>query len=291
MKAKFPNTDLLLKHSDCNGLFGPNSYRWQYFGYRSHRLAILSASILQIAHPVIAKAVGQTEAFQTQPLQRGLAVVKFLRDITYGKPDTVIRAAENLWTIHSNIEIKYSNDVYFATEAKLLRWVWMTSIVMNAKFMPISVNLDGFNANKSYEESKLIALACGVSTRDIPDSLPEFNKTYEDFYAKEIHITATARKIAESVFILPSEITAELTSKQWSKQFDFLINPFNYYCYLFSKALLPDRVREELGIEFNKAEQQRFHRWCKRLKWFNGNMPNKLCKSRTNLQAYSGILL
>lgn len=292
MKTKFPNSDILRAHCGEHGLFGPTSYRWNQYAYMSRRLALLSASILQIAHPLIGQAVGQTEFFRTQPLSRTLAIIKFLDAMTYGSADTCIKACENLWTVHSHIEIKTNKRTYLATEPKLLEWVWLTTIMMEMQFVPISIQLDkDYDVNAIYEEYKLIALACGILPKNIPNDLVSMEARYHYFMQHEIAVTDRARDVAYSVFQFPSGAMGELTSQQWSRQLQFMLGPFDYYCYLFAKALLPDKVRNELGVELTEAEHQRFKRWCKRLKWFNQRMPARLTKSAINQRAMAGELL
>lgn len=288
---RFPNTDLLQRYSSDCGLFGPTSYRWNQFAYISRRLALLSASILQVTHPVIGQAVSQTNLYKTQPMSRTLAIIRFLDNLIYGRTETWIGACEKLWNLHQQIKIQYDGKTYYATEPKLLRWVWLTTVVMEMQFMPMCVELTEYNVDKIYEEYKLIALACGILPSDIPDSLMEMERIYHDFLNTEIKVTDTARTIAQAVFHLPSSATAELTSKQWTEQLYFLLGPLDYYCHLFAKALLPEQIRTALQVTYTKEEHQRFKRWCRRLQWFNKTMPARITKSETNLNAMAGDLL
>src|SRR5256714_9195655 len=113
------------------GLFGPDSLTW-----RVNREGVLlfgggTATILQVAHPLVAAGVSQHSDYREDPWGRLYRTLDVVTKITFGSTRTSDQAAEQLRKVHERVRGVATEDGgsypagtrYCALNPDLHRWV------------------------------------------------------------------------------------------------------------------------------------------------------------------------
>ena len=227
------------------GFYGPESRMW-----RINREAVLlgagpAATLLQVAHPLIAEGVAQHSDFQGDPFGRLRRTLSTTMDLVFGDGRTAEAAIRRLNGVHASVTGPVSDPLavsstgaegYRALDPTLLLWVQATLIVTSVRAYgrwvgPLSrQDLEAF-----WSEARTVGVRMGIPLRVSPADWPALMGYWRRMLAPDgpVQVTDTARLLAPMLVRPPLPLTPG-----WAV--DLLALP--------GLALLPERIREAYGI-------------------------------------------
>ena len=228
------------------GFYGPDSRMW-----RINREAVLlgagpAATLLQVAHPLIAEGVAQHSDFQGRPVRTSAAHaghdhgprVRRRADRERRAPPAQRRPRLGAGTRDHARRRPLSTgvDAYRALDPELLLWVQVTLIVTSVRAYARWVGpLARADLEAFWSEARSVGVGMGIPLRVSPADWPALMSYWHRMLAPDgpIQVTDTARLLAPMLVRPPLPLTPG-----WAV--DLLALP--------GLALLPDRIRDAYGI-------------------------------------------
>jgi uncharacterized protein (DUF2236 family) len=203
------------------------------------------ATLLQVAHPLVAAGVVLHSDYREDLWRRLGSTLRALYLITYGTREEADRAAEAVQAVHARVHGRIDVQLgcfppgtrYSAADPELMLWVHATlieaSLTVYQRFVRV---LSTAEQERYYQEMALVARLFGTPAAVIPRSLADFR----DYFAAQLAgkaITATppAREVA--AVILEAPLPPPLR----------LLVPAHR---LATAGLLPPRLRHEYGLHW-----------------------------------------
>jgi uncharacterized protein (DUF2236 family) len=118
------------------GILGPRSVAWRLGGDLAVFIGGGRASLLQLAHPMVAHAIDHHSKTRTDVVGRFQRTFRNVFAMVFGELDDALRAARRVHAIHSRIEGTFATAIggwpagtrYHANDVDALRWVHATLI-------------------------------------------------------------------------------------------------------------------------------------------------------------------
>jgi uncharacterized protein (DUF2236 family) len=226
------------------GLFGPGSLTW-----RVNREGVLllgggRALLLQVAHPLVAAGVSQHSNYREDPFGRLYRTLDTVTTIVFGPTEDAEEAAARLNRVHTRVKgVADDGTPYVATEENLIMWVHATlvdtSLLVYENYV---ARLTPAERERYYEEQKLLGEKFGVPRAEQPDTFADFRDYMDEVVhgGKTLRVTDALRDVAGATMHprLPVPVVG------W---------PVIEYFNLVTTALLPEWLREELGLPWGPA--------------------------------------
>jgi uncharacterized protein (DUF2236 family) len=227
------------------GFHGPDSRMW-----RINREAVLlgagpAATLLQVAHPLIAEGVAQHSDFQGDPFGRLRRTLATTMDLVFGNGPTAEAAVRRLNGVHASVTgpvidpsaatITGAAD-YRALDPELLLWVQVTLIITSVRAYARWVGpLTRPDLEAFWSEARSVGVRMGIPRRVSPADWSALTSYWRRMLATDgpVQVTDTARLLAPLLVRPPLPLTPG-----WAV--DLLALP--------GLALLPDRIRDAYGI-------------------------------------------
>jgi uncharacterized protein (DUF2236 family) len=172
--------------------------------------------------------------------------------MVFGDLDSAIRHARRVHAVHSRIvgEIRENvgaftqGDRYLANDERALFWVQATLLDSAIEIYELCVRpLSPSERQRYYAESKRFAKLFGIPDSVIPPNYPAFRSYMSSMLASDvIRVSAPARDMARFLFVPPRRAARPLF--QWFE--------------IMTAGLLPERLRNEFGLRFGRAERALF---------------------------------
>lgn len=116
------------------GILGPRSVAWRLGGDLAVFIGGGRASLLQLAHPMVAHAIEHHSKTRTDIVGRFQRTFRNVFAMVFGELDEALRAARRVHAIHSRVEGTFEHAIggwpagtrYHANDAEALRWVHAT---------------------------------------------------------------------------------------------------------------------------------------------------------------------
>ncbi len=231
-------------------MLGPDSITW-----RVHREAVLllgggRALLMQIAHPLVAAAVADHSDFRQDPFGRLRRTLDAMFTITFGDADEARRAYKKINCVHGRVHGKLAEPTghfpagtsYRARDPELLFWVHATlvdtAILTYRRYVR---NLSAGEQEQYYQESKNLARLFRIPESLIPPALEDLQKYLRGAIERgPVRVSSTARELARNILHPPVGLAPSLL-------FDLIS--------LVTIGLLPPRLREGFGLEWNPTRQ------------------------------------
>jgi len=225
------------------GLFGPSSLAW-----RINRESVLllgggRALLMQIAHPLVAAGVADHSDFAAEPFDRLWRTVDRALTVIFGDTQQWRDAVDRVNTLHEHVFGSRDGVAYSALDPELLLWVHATLVDSSIAAYDAFVRPMPFGVRERYyREMWRMGTAFGV-----PEELHP--RTYEDFAAyvgstiDGLEIGEESRAVARRVLTPPAPALAM---------------PVGFLGGLASVGLLPPRVRDGLGLWWNRGTEVAF---------------------------------
>ncbi len=247
------------------GVFGPGSITWKIDKEAILFLGAARAALLQTAHPWVAEAISRQSRTKTDPIGRFHRTFTIMFGMNFGSLDHAVHQAQRLHAIHSHIRGPMSEDVgpfkkgsqYRANDVEAMRWVHATlvetSLLMYELVFP---PLSDSDKEAYYSASKVKARFFGIDPYELPERWADFQAYTREMHASDVLTVGTAARDIAS-FLLMGKSGGQRT---------FVPLP-GWYRSLTS-GVLPTRIREQYGFEFNERHQresERAVRWIRRV--------------------------
>jgi len=232
------------------GLFGPGSMTWKVNSEGVLLFGGGAATILQVAHPLVAAGVSQHSNYREDPWGRLYRTLDTVTRITFGSTETSDAAAADLRDLHSRVRgttaepggpFPAGTD-YDARMPKLVMWVHATLVrtsldVYRQYVGPLTIE----EQSRYYEEQKLLGEKYGVPVGRQPETYAEFNEYYADTVATQLAVTDALRDVVDSILNPPVP---------------FFLRPVAEPMKLVTVGMLPPHLREELGLPWSPARER-----------------------------------
>lgn len=221
------------------GLFGPGSLTW-----RVNREGVLllgggRALLLQVAHPLVAAGVAQHSNYREDPFGRLYRTLDTVTTIVFGSTPAAKEAAARLQRVHTRVQGQADDGTpYEATDPELIMWVHATLVDTSLLVYENYVErLTLGERERYYEEQKQLGEKFGVPYDEQPTTLADFN----DYRDEVIYGGHTLRVTDELRDVAGATLHPRLPV-------GFVARPAVEYFNLVTTALLPEWLRDELGL-------------------------------------------
>lgn len=230
-------------------IFGPDSISWRINREAALFLGAGRAALLQLAHPWVAVALKQHSSLMNNPIARFHNTFRVVFTMIFGSSAQAFAASRSLYQLHTRVRGELLSAVagyaqgshYEANHIPALRWVYATlvdSAVLAYEYVlpPLTESeREGY-----YAESKVLAGLFGIPPEALPANWVSF-KTYVDEMcaSSALGVDTLSRSMAHTILS---------GAGSW-------IYPPHWYRAL-TTAWMPERFREEFGLEFGEAEER-----------------------------------
>jgi uncharacterized protein (DUF2236 family) len=233
------------------GLFGPESITW-----RVNREGVLligggAALILQVAHPLVGAGVAEHSNYREDPWGRLFRTLDLTTSIVFGSTAKANEASQRIQNVHKRVNGVLQEDAgkypagtpYSANDPKLGMWVHATLVDTSLQVYSAYVGtLTHAERVRYYEEQKRLGEAFGVPIEEQPETLADFYEYFERMVEEDLAVTSALADVVDATLRPP---------------LPFVAKPLVEAVNLATASLLPQRLREELGLEWG-ANRRRF---------------------------------
>jgi uncharacterized protein (DUF2236 family) len=225
------------------GLFGPGSAAWKI-----NRESVLlfgggRALLMQVAHPLVAAGVAEHSDFDRDPFDRLWRTVDAALTVIFGDTDSWRAAVRRVGSIHEGVRGSRAGEPYSALDPDLLLWVHATlvdsSLEAYATFLrPVPVRV----RERYYLEMRAMGTAFGIPAELHPPTYADFRR-YVEWTVEGLSIGEESRRVARQVLSPPAPAA---------------LLPLGLLGGLASVGLLPTRIRDGLGLRWNRGTRVAF---------------------------------
>jgi uncharacterized protein (DUF2236 family) len=231
------------------GIFGPDSLSWKINRESALFLGAGRAALLQLAHPWVAAALAEHSTVIDRPIARFHNTFRIVFGMIFGSLDQALAAARHLYALHAQIRGELPADVarwkrgsrYEANEIGALRWVFAT--LVESAVLAYNCVLPALTvAEREQYHAECITLAAlfGLPALALPESWEAFAMFNRQMHESvDLGVSDAARAMAHNLL---------RGAGSW-------LRPPHWYRAL-TVEWLPERFREEFGLDFGIAEQQ-----------------------------------
>jgi uncharacterized protein (DUF2236 family) len=235
------------------GLFGPGSVTW-----RVNREGVLlvgggAALVLQVAHPLVAAGVAEHSNYREDPWGRLYRTLDLTTKIVFGSTKVAEEAGARIRHVHGRVNGvtteaggRYpAGTPYDARDPELLMWVHATLVHTSLQVYTRYVGSVTIGEQQAYyEEQKALAEQVGVPREHQPETLADFNAYFADMIASDrIAVTDALRDVVGATL---------------RPELPFVMRPLVEALNLATTGLLPERLRDELGLPWGANRRRVF---------------------------------
>lgn len=200
----------------------------------------MCAILLQVAHPAVALGVARHSNFTWRAMDRLRATMTYVYCMTFGDPAERRAIRDHVNRVHRGIH----GPGYDALDPDLQLWVaatlYHTSTMLYGRWIG---HLDRGAAEAVYRQYRVLGVALQMREEQWPADQATFG-SYWDGMLDRLQVTDAARKVCHDLFH-PRRIPAWMRAAM----------PLNR---LVTGGLLPARLRDDYGIEWNARRARRF---------------------------------
>lgn len=243
-----------------HAVLGPDSLIWRYFGDSRVLLFLGTGLIMQTAHPVIGKAVGEHSSFRTDAYGRLKRSLELLWPVVYNDVEGAREYGQRLVDRHRTIKgTGYDGKPYHALSPEPYLWVHMTAYDGFLKMADaFGDQLDAAQKQQLFEEWLQMGRQMGLRDKDMPADIPAYWAYWEKMIAERLDHNDTVdyllreeyftRRSKPPVPLLPDAIWAAVRM------------PLGKVMYLTTRASMPESFRAKFGVPWSRHDQRNFER-------------------------------
>jgi uncharacterized protein (DUF2236 family) len=245
----------------AEGIFGPESLTWRVDREAAVFLGGGRALLLQLAHPWVAAAISDHSKTFADPVGRFHRTFNITFTMVFGTLDQALAASRRLHRRHAVVTGSLpqaagryeAGSAYSANEVSALQWVHATLVETALQTHDLVLPaLTSSEREQYWAEAKLYAALFGVRPADLPADWTSFTAyTEATSQSDSLAVSPAARDIAQQIF---SGRATGLRIPRWYRA--------------LTAHLLPERLREEFGLEFGEREARSMERalgWIRRI--------------------------
>ena len=234
-------------------MFGPGSMTWRVNGEAVLLLGGGRALILQVAHPKVAAGVAEFSNYREDPWGRLYRTLDLTTKIVFGSTEAAEEAAARIRHVHGRVHGttcepggRYpAGTPYDARDPELLMWVHATLVHTALDVYTRYVDELSIDQQRAYyEEQKLLGEQFGVPRDRQPATLDDFNDYFRDMLESDrIAVTDALRDVVDAT-LRPG--------------LPFVLRPVVEAVNIATVGLLPQRLRDELGLPWTPTRRRLF---------------------------------
>ncbi len=201
----------------------------------------MCAILLQVAHPAVARGVARHSNFTWRAMDRLRATMTYVYAMTFGDPEERRVIRDHVNRVHRGV----NGPGYDAFDPDLQLWVaatlYHTSRMLYERWVG---HLDRDTAEAAYRQYRVLGVALQMRDDQWPADQAAFRSYWKDTLDR-LQVTDAARGVCHDLFhprCIPAWMRAAM--------------PLNR---LITGGLLPERLRDAYGIEWNARRAWRFH--------------------------------
>lgn len=250
--------------------FAPESMLWKLNRERVVILAGPRAMLMQIAHPLIAKAVYEHGSFRKNPLQRMRKTLDKGLTMIFGEEKDTLATAQNINKVHEKVKGTIEepigpyaeNTPYSAKDVELSTWVYATLVDSVIKGYHNFVRpLSQTKCQLYYNQSKEIASLLGIEKELLPRSFEELELYINKMIESDIVVSEKAKELSRLIFE-PEDSPQTLIAK-----------PLLEFVTL---GLLPKKLRDQYGYCWSAWQERTFQEVCQTMRSLVPHLPERL---------------
>lgn len=200
----------------------------------------MCAILLQVAHPAVARGVAGHSNFTWRAMDRLRATMTYVYCMAFGKPEERRIIRDHVNRVHRGI----NGAGYNALDPDLQLWVAATLYHTSRMLYEDWVgHLDRDTAQAAYHQYRVLGVVLQMRDDQWPVDEAAF-RSYWDGMLDRLQVTDSARSVCHDLFH-PRRLPAWMHAAM----------PLNR---LITAGLLPARLREAYGIEWNARRARRF---------------------------------
>ena len=189
---------------------------------------------MQIAHPEVARGVGEHSSYQHNRTERLLRTLRSTLAIAFGTREQALAAARGVNRLHASV----AGEGYRATDPELLAWVLSTlidsALEMHERFLG---NVSPEFADAYFRDMGALGSVLGVPQAALPPSVGDL-RGYVASMCERLQVSQQARGIARELFApLPGTGPAMLLMRQ------------------LTAGLLPPHLRDGFGLRWGPLQE------------------------------------
>ncbi|HYH58968.1 MAG TPA: oxygenase MpaB family protein [Thermoleophilaceae bacterium] len=232
------------------GLFGPDSITWQVNREGILLLGGGAAIIMQVAHPLVGAGVAEHSNYREDPWGRLYRTLDITTSIVFGSTAKANEASERLRAVHKSVHgltteaggRHPAGTKYSANDPTLGMWVHATLVDTSLKVYEAYVRrLSHPEKVRYYEEQKRLGEMFGVPVERQPATLAEFYDYFDGMVAEELAVTSALTDVVDATM---------------RPELPFVARPLVEALNLATVSLLPQRLRDELGLEWGENRRR-----------------------------------
>ncbi len=203
------------------------------------------ALLLQLAHPAVAQGVADHSDFQSNPFKRLLGTLEATYAVVMGSEELAAGVGRRIGRIHDHV----TGPTYEANDPANLLWVHATLFDSALSCYERLVRpLSPADAETFYEEMAVVAEVFGCRRADQPATLSEY-RVWFDEQVRTIEVTDTGRRLAADIVRPPLPLPLRIG-----------FAPAIAVHRLVAIGTTPERLREQLGFDWDDRRQRRLDR-------------------------------
>lgn len=236
-----------------SGYFAPDSAIRRIGGESVLMLGGGRALLMQAAHPLVAAGIVQHSDYRASPLRRLARTMTALYTIVFGTRVEADRAGAIVQAVHASVRGRLGAPVgpfeagtpYAASDPHLMTWVHATLVDTGLTMYETYVGrLEPAAREAFYRDMKVVAHVFGTPEGAIPPTLAAFEEYRRERLASgELCVGDDARAVAETVLDPPLPDP---------------LKPAFGILRLATVGLLPEPIREEYGLPWNRTREVAF---------------------------------
>src|SRR4051812_10934135 len=229
------------------------SIAWRYSSDARTLMGAGAALTLQVAHPTVAAGVREHSNFQKDPWGRLLRTLDHTNLLLYGGPEAARATGERLREMHKRIKgVAPDGTRYHALEPEAYAWVHATLawVIVDAHRL-FGRRMRDDQVERFYAEWRALGGLLRVRDRDLPATWPEFSAYVDRMVDERLEDNDVVQTVLRTL-TAPSGPPAEwLPDAAWK----VLRLPAARTLDLATVALLPERLREKVGLRLSEADR------------------------------------
>lgn len=231
---------------------GPDSLTWQFGSDVRLFLTMLYPLLLQVAHPTVGAGVRDYSDFEQRPWNRLFGTLDYLLVLQYGGRDAAAMG-RRLRELHKGFKgMKPDGERYYALEPGAYAWVHATLldayVIGHAHFgRPMTPT----QIERFYREYVGLGRLVGVRDGDLPGDWQGFRSYFDRTVERELERTESVDRVLRAVRQPTVPALPELLSRA-------IRLPASRVLYVCSVGLVPETLRERLGIRWQPRDEREF---------------------------------
>lgn len=198
------------------------------------------AILLQVAHPKVARGVAEHSNFAEHPFKRLRGTLDYVYGITLGTPEESAWVAGTVNRIHTYVK----GPGYSANDPELQLWVAATLYESALQIYELLLGpMSSAMREEFCREGAVYGTLLGCPEEMWPSSVAEFEEYWNGAVA-ELAISDDAKRICRDLL--------------YSRAVPWILRPLLPVNRLITTGLLPERLRDELGLAWDPRRERLF---------------------------------